>query len=595
MRTDMKYGENRALLPFVMATIYTVLVIWSSINSGMWESRKIIIISSIIWAVWLTLFIVESSKGNIIAEKRSRYAGKLFFAAIISLFCASSVWFSGYLTLNPIDAIVNGKVHHDTVFHVAIAESIKNYGYPSLLLNDAAFLHYHCGSHFVLAMLSRVLNVSVFNVYNYLYPIIFTPIYSFLIMAVIVEIRKHKNEATLLSVVDYAFLSFFFVGFIPTAVLGHIGIWKSSWVISESYLVALVFFLLYLLLILKIHKNGRFGNVSAILLTILFIVICTAMKISVGFLLTVGVVYINFRKNTRKVQYWMVNAVFLTVFLLFYKVFSDAYGYSGFQLFSFVRNYVVRSSGYIGIVLHYFFLLFFTLLVLNYQRSVNKPLKSSIQSKKLIMEETLLVVSVASLLPGMFMDIVGGSAGYFSYFQELIAIVMLLGYNIPDKLRQKTYDNNVKWKKTIGFCMLLLTLFALFNTRIDKIAKVAKIHDNTADNRLLTNIQDVMKISRDEKKRYGIFLENNAEIWERYKHNAETAFLFYPAFTGIRVLSRVYTDGYGITDSVDTENMIGAIGSVRKLTLDEAKKEAKGKDVNRIIHFYDDKYRIIEI
>ncbi|MDR2692963.1 MAG: hypothetical protein LBB74_01960 [Chitinispirillales bacterium] len=595
----MKYNENRIMLPFVMTTVYTVLTIWSSINSGMWESRKIIVMASIIWIVWLTLFIVEKAKGNVITGEKIGCIVKVFFAVVISLFCAGSVWFSGYLTLNPAGAIVNGMVHHDTVFHVTIAESIKNYGYPSLLLNDADFLHYHWGSHFILAMLSRVLNVSVFNVYNYLYPIIFIPAYSFLVMTVIVEIRKHKNETALLSVVDYAFLSFFFIGFLPAAFLNGIGIWKSSWVISESYLFALVFFLLYILLILKTRQSNRFGNMSAILLTILFIVICTAMKVSVGFLITVGAVYINFRKNLRKTQYWIINIVFLSIFLLSYKVFSEAYGYSGFQFMSFVRHYVIRDHGYIGyigVIPHYFFLLFFTLFVLNYQRLANKPLRQAILSKKLLMEETLLVISIAGLLPGMLMDIVGGSAGYFSYFQELIAICMLLGYNIPDKLRQKILCNDVKWKiNAVKFCMLLLTLFVLFNSRIDKVAKVAKIHDNMIDNRLLTNIQNVMKISRNEKIRYGIFLENSAEIWGQYKHNADIAVLFYPAFTGIRVLSRVYTDGYGVTDSVDCENMTGAIGLIPKLTFDEAKEEAKRKNINRIIHFYEDKYRIMDI
>jgi len=59
-----------------------------------------------------------------------------------------------------------------TNFLVTIAETIKNYGYPNVLLNDTGFFNYHFGSNLILALLSNIFGVSVFFVYNFLYPLI---------------------------------------------------------------------------------------------------------------------------------------------------------------------------------------------------------------------------------------------------------------------------------------------------------------------------------------------------------------------------------------------------------------------------------------
>jgi len=501
MRQYLVPTENKIFLPFVVTTILVSLLILSFVTSGLLMTNpKIVVISVSIWIIWLALFLMEKRKGAIIAHNKGLFTAKLFFAVVIALFFANTVWFSGYLTLNSIGAIVNGELHVDTLFHSAIAESIKNYGYPSILINDASFLHYHFGSHFLMALFSGILNTSVFETYHYIYPVICIPIYAWLMVSVIIEIRKYKNLKTTLSLVDYLLLACFFVGFLPTLILKNIGIWKSSWVVSESYLFSLIFFLLYILLVLKIIQKNRWKNLAIFLLTLPFIFICTSMKISVGFLLTAGVMYMNFRKNTRKIESWIANAIFLAIFLISYKIFSDAGGSTEFQIFSFVRNCVYTRFFYIGSVLHYFVLTFFCLVVIGYQLWINRPLKIAFISKKILVEETLAVVCIVGLLPGLLINIGGGSAGYFFGLQELIAVCILLGFNIPSQLQQKLQYQSIKLRNGVIACMILLTVILLYNSKtVNAFIKVANT-PNCTSSTLITNVQEIMKIPTELKK-----------------------------------------------------------------------------------------------
>jgi len=478
-----------------------------------------------------------------------------------------------------------------------------------------------------MALFSTMLNISVFDAYHFIYPVIFIPIYAWLVIAVVVEIRKYENKATKLSVVDYIVLSFFFIGLVPTIILKHIGIWKTSWIVSESFLFSLIFFLLYILIVLKIIKSSSSRkNISIFLLTLLFIFICTSMKISVGFLLAAGVIYFNFRKNTRKIRFWIANLGFLVVFAISFKIFSEAAGGTEFQFFSFVRNFTPEKFVYFTFFLHYGFLLFFSLLVLWYQLSINRPIKNVILSKKILIEETFAVVCILALLPGLFLKIGGGSANYFSYFQELIAICLLLGFNIPDKLQNKFQFQSISLRNGVICCiaLYLLILMTLYNSqRIYSFVKVIYSCD-CATNTLLTNVQDIIEISKNNKAEYCIFLDENAEIWDFYKTEIKdtisyyrskerNAIFFYPALTGIRLINGIYTDGvdiftsngaflqemeaglYGITKNSVINNVDGKTILATKLDFDAAIEKANNNGYKYLIHFYNDKYQIINL
>jgi len=623
---DYKYTENKAFLPLVVATTFILLITLTPFELG----KRIMLVSVAIWMMWLTLFLIEKRNGATIANKRGGVLLKLLFAVIISLFFANTIWLSGYLSLNNLlDMILKEKFHVDTLYHATVAESIKNYGYPSVLLNDAGFLKYHFGSHTIVAIMSNLLNIPILSIYNFLYPIICIPLYSYLLISVIVEIRRYKNMKMQLSVVDYIFLSFFFVGFLPDDILSENGIWKSSWIISESFLFAVICLLLYVFLLLKIiMKNYKWQDLLIVLLTSFFIVICSSMKVSVGLVLTAGVIYINFRKNTRKIHCWIANIIFIVMFIISYKIFSETMGENTiFHFLSFALHWVKDSYRY-GYIIHYFILSFFTLFFLCYQLSSKMSIRKAILSKGIIIEETLVIVLILCLIPGLFLFIPGGSAGYFSYIPELIGVCALLGYNIPDKIKQKVQTRSIMHRNCVTVVLLFFSIIVYGNSKgLHSFVEVLNegvytivedeyeftIPEHTIEYSILSNL-NALNIPKKEKEMYAIFLDDSAEIWNYYQNWRNiAAIFFYPALTGIRVINGVYTDGkhiftsnnyrlhkiewshYGLDKNIVTENVDGKINLVTKLTLDEAIEKARKKGFKYIIYIYEDKYQIIEL
>lgn len=81
-----------------------------------------------------------------------------------------------YLSRDILPILKNGYFDSDTSFHVAIAESIKNYGYPSTLLHGNPVLNYHVGSHYLLALLSFISTIPIIELFPYqnsFFPLLF--------------------------------------------------------------------------------------------------------------------------------------------------------------------------------------------------------------------------------------------------------------------------------------------------------------------------------------------------------------------------------------------------------------------------------------
>jgi hypothetical protein len=575
-----------------------------------------------------------------------------FLCIIIASFCVNSIWFNGYLNLNPIAAISNASLHNDTTIWASISEAIKNYSYPDLLINNPKYFHFHIGSEFIFAILSIIFNISVLNIYNFIFPVLCLPLYAYLIINVIIKIRKYKKETTILSVTDYFLLALFYVGFLPSIFLDTIGIWKTSVIAQEAYLFAQIFFLVYLYVLLRILNSNKLNektkNIFMLMINPIFIFLCSFMKISVGFLLATGIMYFIFRKHTKKLKYWIINILYFIVFIISFSLFCEATGNTPFQLLSFVRRYA-RTLFPCFAIFHYFVLLFFTLLFLGIMISRYKLLKMAFLNKELIVEETVLVFSIVSLLPGLVLYIDGGSAVYFSYLQEMLAIVLLLGFNIGNDIKHMIKMQCKPLKIFVLLCFLMLMLISVSNSdMIYAFVKVPILRIKTSEyfienksiilNRIkqrdikyllydgvyclfsknaylettfIKNMYRLAEIPVSEKKQYAIFVDDNAEIWDYFKEDRNhVGARLYQAFTGIRVINAIYTDGehmytsYGekIGDVYTTHllnvktfiiNNVRTVEVIPKINMEGAKTIAKVQDLKYLIHIYHNTYQII--
>jgi hypothetical protein len=423
------------------------------------------------------------------------------------------------------------------------------------------------------------------------------------------------------------FLAFFLVGFLPEKWLENLGIWKGSVIISESYLFGQIFFLIYLYLIFKINNDNKFLKCKQLIIFIstpIFIFLCSWMKISVGFLLFAGTGYYFFRKYTKTLRYWLLNILCLFVFVVAYLLFNNEFSndtqytanhlFDGFQFLAFARKYAGQLF-----LWHYVVLLFFSMLFICYNLSKSKLLINDLNSKKIIFEETVIVVVIVSQLPGMFFNIRGGSAAYFSYFQELISIVFLLGFNVVNEMIESLKKREIL-KPYLAVFFLLFVSTIMFNSKLINcfIKEVSVRFENSSysnenaitenltrknigkvitnglytifskntylDYSVLVNVNQLASISISQKKYYAIYLERSAEIWQYfmhrrdYGHREQIPVLFYPALTGLHLIN-------------GTENEL----HLSSLTLERALEKAKKRDVRYLVRIYDSTYEIINI
>ena len=145
------------------------------------ECSKALISSCLyITAVWLLIMILYC-----IFSKNNYSIGRLFvFTGILLLlvyFLMNSFWNSGYLSLNPISEIQDGKENVDTLFYAAISGGIRSYGYPNLLVNGTKYINYHTLSNYVVAICACILGTNTFLTYCFIIPIVFSSIFVFLL------------------------------------------------------------------------------------------------------------------------------------------------------------------------------------------------------------------------------------------------------------------------------------------------------------------------------------------------------------------------------------------------------------------------------
>jgi hypothetical protein len=645
---------NNHILPFSLATALSFLVLLSQIGSGMPGNTRIIVVDLLIWLIWLVVFQKEQMtlKKKLVKTKHRWIV--YFSCIIIVLFCVNRIWFSGVLNLNLIEAISNASIHRDTTLWASIAESIKNYGYPDMLMNNPKYFHFHTGSEFIVAILSMLFQISVLNIYNFIIPVLCLPVYAYLIINVIIEIRKYKKESTVLSKTDYFFLVLFYVGFLPEVFLDRIGIWKGSVIAQEAYLFAQIFFLVYFHLLLKILNSDKLKEKTkeAVILAVtpIFIFLCSFMKISVGFLLTVGVMYFIFRKHTQKLKYWGINIFYFIVFVVSFLLFNEATGNTPFHLLDFVLRYA-RQAFPVAAICHYIILLFFMLLFLGVRVTKYNALKTSWINKELLIEETSIVFAGMSLVPGMLLYIPGGSAGYFSYLQELVAIILVLGFNIGNYIKNMfgTQCKSLRLPLALGLLIVIMIstlnsggIYAFFKvplagikssqyftsnkslikTRIEQKNVKGLFYDGIEilfsksiylETTFIKNMYELANIPFSGKKQHIIYIDENAEIWDKFKKDKNHIGVhLYQAFTGIRVINAIYTDGEHIYTSVGTEawgvfdahyagvktivkNKKRNVEIIPKVPLEKAMAMAKDRNIKYFIYVYKNTYQIIEL
>lgn len=587
------------IFPLVISLLMCIMVGMAVIRTESPYTLNTLIGIVIILTLWSALFLHDQRKviAGLSDREVSSFIAILLSAVAAGLFFAYAMWGTGYLSLDPMRNINSGLQHQDSLYQSAIAESYNRSIFPSALVNQEAVLRYHTFSCLVVNLLSRIFKMPCFFVYCYLYPILILPIYGLLQYIGILAAKKYFLGVNTLELSDIILVTIYNIGLFSLPELSHFGIWKSSYVNSESFVTANAFAILFFILCFRIMETKKYKAVFLFAGIPITLFILSWTKISVGFLVMIAVLYYFFRTRLKSIKYWLLNFYYLVIFIGGLILFKGGNGgnagssKAGLQLFAFGRYCDDSISGLCG---HYFILSFMAIVFILFNLKNKKYSKTDFINGKTLWVEIVSIVTICSFLPGMLLDIGGGSAVYFSYFSEIPALFLLCGHRYLEGLfpliRKVPFAKLAVYIVVFGW-MFRNVWVVSHSFYIDKEDKTV-----CAEVDLYESAMAIRKLVADAPEDFTIYLDEDAEVFEVYSTSIAGIYI-YPALSGVGVINASYCLG-GVNYTIQDVTFRGyALAYVDhpKLTFAEALQCARELGKKKVIRMKQDGYEVIDL
>lgn len=310
----------------------------------------------------------------------------------------------------------------DTMFHMSIANMIRTYGIPSTGMNGLSFIHYHFGSHIFFGYLTDLLNTDIITAYVLFMPMLVIPLCFGAVIRLGIWIQDYFSQSNFLTILTSAILLIFFcTSFFDQSFLNSMGIWKNFY-ISESYAFSEFIGVCMVELALRYFsktkseaaaKRSDFYLWLATLSLGLFLVILA--KISTGVLFVGFAGYLFFRLELfKKMDAVKTVSVLMIVTMIAGWLAQDTKASSSYYFLFFYTSYVEALHSW---PTYFFFnhlgLILFAWLGVYFIRHNQSDKKPQLAQTMGIAVETLIVVGVLGLLPGILLKIQGGGSVYF--------------------------------------------------------------------------------------------------------------------------------------------------------------------------------------
>ena len=622
MKENTKPIYNIFLFSCVICFVQFCFIFVATIRTGYCFADKVLFASFFSFVIWLFLFLFQDIKNKSVLRFDILKISSILFAFVLGFFFVKLEWFYGYLNLDPVLYLMKGRSHIDTLFHSAIAESYITNGFPSINFNEPILLKYHTFSHFLIAVFSKILDIPAFIFYNYLFPIFSIPLYVFLVQYSLFEIKKMLKVEQDFSFWDSVFL-FLFLGFFFC-----FDFFKSLY-LSESCFVSVIFMLLGLNLILK-AKNIFIARISlsSIVLVPVFIFLVSWGKISCGMIFTGFFCYYLFRENIKSVKNWGLIILYAVTFVFSYKCFSDTSGTdsSKITLFHFARNYLTLKTS----AFYYFSQLIPALLCLIFVVKEKFLSKEYFKNRENILPETMLVASIVSFLPGIFLTIGGGSAAYFCIPAFVLNLLILWGYDIPNRL---VYSLSKLGRKFLFASIFSICIWSVIcvSDPFHNIITTLKINTDFSYKQQTTyteklkecfkpalgkkfplykSMEKIRDISKNNRKDFCVFIDDDCYFYDIYGHDKNSPHyglkecFALTSYIGLPVINALYTDGEysyrgdGENIGQNGVNEYYGIGTVKKhsqkITKDNMREFARSIGKSNIIVVTKDSFYIVD-
>ena len=357
----------------------------------------------------------------------------------------------------------------DTIYHASLAAMIKNYGVASTGLNGLIETPYHIFSHELVAALSKLSGVGVFELYGAVPQLLFSPVLILCVVSCCYSMCPSKLKDTAFQwAICCIILSIIPLGFSSWAV------WDSYFV-SESYMVSLGLFLVSMpLLFIKISKLGDViltiiltafiarakGPVALIYWSLWFLKILLINKrLKIGDLLafaglTIAIGFTTYESVT-------VNAPRIISFFEFIQSYS-AFGYSIIQVKSHLHDATTIPLGLLATVAYAVTsFIFFHFIVSWVTAYIAFKHDTAFGMPGNFIFIFILGSIMAGLLVVLFFKIDGGSAYYFtnvSLFFSLPFFMIYTSQKISNLNLQKSAIRCISETSLLSFFLVLVIL-----------------------------------------------------------------------------------------------------------------------------------------
>ena len=479
----MRIGFDDSMLP-VMKTVALALFIFSFPASGTLfgrhQSDRWWVSYPFLWIIGLALTAVLGrlvSATGIDAFPFVAVVGPLSFVivlvrwlprasavrtlALIGGCAAFSVWASGVVWgrnyKNPLfyeNFILDGRIHHDSLPLMAIANMLRTYHTASTGIDGLNYIPYHWGTPWLFGQLANLLGAHVFDFYQRGFAVTMIPFFFGGTLAFAVATRKLRNgpDANVDLRNDFRFWFIFLaacLGIIPLSGLDAMGAWTSNLLISESYTVAVPCGLLILATVLTFYSTaenregkrpGRAQSIADSLFVLvgipLGIIVLGFLKISLMALAFGLAIYALFRLRLYRRPVYAVAAALSTIVAYWtYTMVSLPAHQEGFRAFDFLEGYVPPQWWPFFVVTQIFWSWLYILLRLRAEGiGTLADLREAASERRITDVEVVAVVAILGLGPAFVMHIDGGSAFYFSDVQRWLAVGFILS-RIPELSR----------------------------------------------------------------------------------------------------------------------------------------------------------------
>jgi hypothetical protein len=389
--------------------------------------------------------------------KQGSWKHKLFLIILAGFF---AVWVAGILWggryLKPLFeenlSVGIGEGTLDTLYLSTTSQMIATYNIPSTGLDGIPYLKYHYGSQWIFAQISSLLGISPLQFYQLGYPIIFVPFTYFCMLTFVLYLRQKLNPLVVKKPVqiDYNFWLIFIganIGVLPLQIQRTTAIHNGRQLYSESNGVALeILFLLFLIILfaIKTSEKIRVYNKNTWFVFLIILPIFTAVlgfiKISFAAIILVLAGYFFLRlKLYQRFFFWVSLGETITAFLIAFILVSKPMP-SGFSPLNFIRANVTDWEAFWFLV-YFFWSWLFIISWLKKQNITNlQEFKCAFIKHDTVLVEIVVVVVIAGLLPGIFINL-GGNAWYFSDIQKWIALSFLLAILCDHEWTKKPFIN----------------------------------------------------------------------------------------------------------------------------------------------------------